>query len=101
VNGIIWIFQDRTTGGLIARREPHYYQYIMDPVLGEEVVILTMGESCDCPQWEAVWTDRGRLFGSYRNQVFDISHLSTADGTTSSASGCSTTTSGSTSLNTY
>jgi len=57
----------------------------MDPVLGEEVVILTMGELCDCPQWEAVWTDKGRIFGSYRTQTFDISHLST-DSTTSSAS---------------
>jgi hypothetical protein len=61
----------------------------MDPVLGEEVVILTMGEPCHCPQWEAVWTDKGRIFGSYRTQAFDISHLSTTSTTSSAGTGSS------------
>ena len=94
MTGLIWIFQGRLTGGLIARREPYYYQSVMDNALGEEVLILTMGEVLVCPVWERVWSDGNRRFGSYSKMTFDISHLSatTSDGGTTIATGATVTT---------
>ena len=74
---IIWIFKSVIHGGLIARREPHYYQYILDPATGEDVMILTTGEGVDCPVWESVRVDNGLHYGMSRGRVYDITDLVT------------------------
>lgn len=71
----IWIFQSVLTGGLIARRDPHYYQCIVDPVTGEDSVLLTSGAECACPTWESVRLEKGRSYGTYIGQVYDITDL--------------------------
>ena len=83
---LIWIFKSAVHGGLIARREPHYYQYILDPATGEDTVILTSGESVDCPVWESVRVAGGRQYGMSAGKVYDITDLtaSAASGSTSS-----------------
>jgi len=75
---LIWIFKSAVHGGLIARREPHYYQYILDPATGEDTVLLTTGEGVDCPIWESTRTVEGLRYGNYCGQVYDITDL-TAD----------------------
>jgi hypothetical protein len=74
---IIWIFKSVIHGGLIARREPHYYQYILDPATGEDVMILTTGEGVDCPVWESVRVDKGLHYGTSGGRVYDITDLVT------------------------
>ena len=71
----IWIFQSVVTGGLIARREPHYYQYILDPATGEDTVFLSSGEMVDCPLWESVRVSDGLHYGNYCGRVYDITDL--------------------------
>ena len=73
----IWIFKSVIHGGLIARREPHYYQYILDPATGEDTVILTSGESVDCPIWESVRVAEGRTYGMASGRTYDITDLTT------------------------
>ena len=72
---IIWIFQSVINGGLIARREPHYYQYILDPATGEDIMLLTSGESCVCPVWESVRITGGFHYGEYCGRIYDITDL--------------------------
>ena len=81
----IWIFKSAVHGGLIARREPHYYQYILDPATGEDTVILTTGEQTACPVWESMRTVEGRQYGMASGRTYDITDL-TADGSTPSGS---------------
>jgi hypothetical protein len=76
----IWIFQSVVTGGLIARREPHYYQYILDPATGEDTVLLTSGESSVCPVWESVRVSDGLHYGISGGRVYDITDLVPAAG---------------------
>ena len=71
----IWIFQSVVNGGLIARREPHYYQYILDPATGEDTVLLTSGEACVCPVWESVRVAGGFRYGMSAGKVYDITDL--------------------------
>ena len=78
---IIWIFKSVIHGGLIARREPHYYQYVLDPATGENIMILTTGEGVDCPVWESLRTVEGRQYGMSGGRVYDITDLTT-DGST-------------------
>ena len=75
---IIWIFKSVIHGGLIARREPHYYQYVLDPATGEDIMILTTGEGVDCPVWESVRVANGLRYGMSGGQVYDITDLTTA-----------------------
>ena len=82
---LIWIFKSAVHGGLIARREPHYYQYILDPATGEDTVILTTGEQTACPVWESMRTVEGRHYGMASGRTYDITDL-TADGSTPSGS---------------
>ena len=84
----IWIFQSVTHGGLIARREPHYYQYILYPATGEDIMILTSGESITCPVWKSVRVSAGLQYGEYCGRVYDITDLVPATG---SATGAATT----------
>jgi len=72
---IIWIFKSVIHGGLIARREPHYYQYILDPATGEDTVLLTSGEMIDCPAWESVRVSEGLHYGTSGGRVYDITDL--------------------------
>jgi hypothetical protein len=71
----IWIFQSVVHGGLIARRDPHYYQYILDPATGEDTMLLTSGEMIDCPMWETVKITSGNSYGTYKGNVYDITDL--------------------------
>lgn len=71
----IWIFQSVSTGGLIARRDPHYYQFILDPATGEDAVLLTSGVESVCPAWESVMTENGCSYGTFKGQVYDITDL--------------------------
>lgn len=71
----IWIFKSVSTGGLIARRDPHYYQFILDPATGEDAVLLTSGAESVCPTWESVLTEHGRSYGTYTGRVYDITDL--------------------------
>jgi hypothetical protein len=82
---LIWIFKSAVHGGLIARREPHYYQYILDPATGEDTVILTTGEQTACPVWESRRTVEGRHYGMASGRTYDITDLTT-DGSTPSGS---------------
>jgi len=72
---LIWIFKSAVHGGLIARREPQYYQYILDPSTGEDIMILTTGESCECPTWESVRVSEGRRYGMAAGRTYDITDL--------------------------
>jgi hypothetical protein len=83
----IWIFKSAVHGGLIARREPHYYQYILDPATGEDIMILTTGEQTTCPIWESTRTIEGRQYGMASGRTYDITDLTTAD---AAASGSAT-----------
>jgi hypothetical protein len=78
---IIWIFKSVIHGGLIARREPHYYQYILDPATGEDTMILTTGAEYLCPVWESVRVDEGRSYGMACGLTYDITDLVTAGAT--------------------
>jgi len=71
----IWIFKSVSHGGLIARREPHYYQYILDTATGEDTVLLTSGEACECPVWESVQVTNGRSYGLFAGLSYDITDL--------------------------
>jgi len=82
----IWIFQSVTHGGLIARREPHYYQYILDPATGEDIMILTSGEGIECPVWSFVRVAEGLQYGEYCGRVYDITDLVPATGSTTGLS---------------
>ena len=75
---IIWIFKSVIHGGLIARREPHYYQYVLDPATGEDIMILTTGEGVDCPVWESVRVSEGLHYGISGGRVYDITDLTAA-----------------------
>ena len=77
---IIWIFKSVIHGGLIARREPHYYQYVLDPATGEDIMILTTGEGVDCPVWESVRVTDGLQYGMSGGRVYDITDLVPAAG---------------------
>ena len=74
----IWIFKSAVHGGLIARREPHYYQYILDPATGEDIMILTTGEQTTCPIWESTRTVEGRQYGMASGRTYDITDLTAA-----------------------
>jgi hypothetical protein len=82
----IWIFKSAVHGGLIARREPHYYQYVLDPATGEDIMILTTGEETVCPVWESTRTVEGRHYGMAAGRTYDITDL-TAAATGSTPSG--------------
>jgi hypothetical protein len=82
----IWIFKSAVHGGLIARREPHYYQYILDPATGEDIIILTTGEQTTCPVWESRRTVEGRHYGMASGRTYDITDLTAAGGSTPSGS---------------
>jgi hypothetical protein len=82
---LIWIFKSAVHGGLIARREPHYYQYILDPATGEDIMILTTGEETSCPVWESVRVAEGLTYGMAAGRTYDITDLTT-DGSTPSGS---------------
>jgi hypothetical protein len=75
---LIWIFKSAVHGGLIARREPHYYQYILDPATGEDIMILTTGEQTVCPVWESTRTVEGRQYGMACGRTYDITDLTAA-----------------------
>jgi hypothetical protein len=75
---LIWIFKSAVHGGLIARREPHYYQYILDPATGEDIMILTTGEQTACPVWESRRTVEGRQYGMASGRIYDITDLTAA-----------------------
>jgi len=75
---LIWIFKSAVHGGLIARREPHYYQYILDPATGEDIMILTTGEETVCPVWESTRTVEGRHYGMAFGRTYDITDLTAA-----------------------
>jgi hypothetical protein len=77
----IWIFKSAVHGGLIARREPHYYQYILDPTTGEDTVLLTSGEMIECPAWTSVRVTDGRSYGLSAGLVYDITDLVAAAAT--------------------
>jgi len=79
----IWIFKSAVHGGLIARREPHYYQYVLDPATGEDIMILTTGEETTCPRWESVRVEGDLRYGKYCGRIYDITDL-TADCSTGS-----------------
>jgi len=72
---LIWIFKSAVHGGLIARREPHYYQYILDPATGEDIMILTTGEETSCPVWESVRVSEGQTYGIAFGRTYDITDL--------------------------
>ena len=85
MSDLIWIFQSITHGGLIARRDPHYYQYTMDLQTGEDIMILSGGTPITCPLWESVRITDGRRYGMTGGQTYDITDLVlTATGTTTS-----------------
>ena len=71
----IWIFQSVVHGGLIARRDPHYYQYILDPATGEDTLLLTSGEMMPCPVWSSVRVACGLRYGEYCGRIYDITDL--------------------------
>jgi len=83
----IWIFQSVAHGGLIARREPHYYQHILDPATGEDTVLLTSGEGVVCPVWENVRVTKGCRYGTFEGRVYDITDLTAAIGSTGATTG--------------
>jgi hypothetical protein len=72
---LIWIFKSAVHGGLIARREPHYYQYILDPATGEDIMILTTGAEYLCPVWESVRVSEGQTYGIAFGRTYDITDL--------------------------
>jgi len=75
---LIWIYKSAVDGGLIARREPHYYQYTMDLRTGEDIMILTTGEEVACPVWESVRVAEGRTYGIAAGRTYDITDLAAA-----------------------
>jgi hypothetical protein len=81
---VIWIFKSVIHGGLIARREPHYYQYILDPATGEDTMILTTGAEYLCPVWESVRVAEERTYGMACGLTYDITDLATAGGSAGS-----------------
>jgi hypothetical protein len=83
---LIWIFKSAVHGGLIARREPHYYQYILDPATGEDIMILTTGEQTVCPVWESTRTVEGRQYGMACGRTYDITDLTAATAGVAAAS---------------
>jgi hypothetical protein len=80
----IWIFQSVEHGGLIARRDPHYYQYILDPATGEDTLLLTSGEMIVCPAWESVRITGDLHYGRFEGRIYDITDLVTPTTTGSS-----------------
>jgi hypothetical protein len=89
---LIWVFKSVVHGGLIARREPHYYQYILDPATGEDIMILSSGASIVCPAWESVRITDGRQYGMAEGRTYDITDLVLA--ATGAATSTATATSG-------
>ena len=92
MSDLIWIFKSAVHGGLIARREPHYYQYILDPATGEDIMILSSGTSIICPTWESVRIIDSRQYGMAEGRTYDITDLvltaaTAATATTSTATG--------------
>ena len=82
----IWIFQSVVHGGLIARREPHYYQYILDPATGEDIILLSSGVMITCPTWESVRVTEGFRYGTAGGKVYDITDLTAAASLTAATS---------------